>query len=288
MTLEIIKERLKEYTIQTKTEEENAVKEICQEIALAGLSRTDFFKKAAFHGGTCLRILYKLRRFSEDLDFVLTEVSDQFVWEPYLLGIKTELEAFGLSCEATDRSNISGPIKKAFLKESSFGTVLTLKFKRHQSDIQKIQIKLEIDTNPPAGSTYQQHYLEYPYPFSIVSQDFESLFASKCHALLCREYIKGRDWYDFLWYVQRKTPVNLALLQEALEQNGPHQGSKVAISNEWIVNQLKMKVAQIDWTQAKKDVERFIVKRELHFIDAWSQELFQQSVNKMKEYLLSL
>ncbi len=285
MTLEIIQERLKEYSIQSKIEEENAIKEICQEIALAGLSRADFFKHAAFQGGTCLRILYQLRRFSEDLDFVLTFPSQGFKWDSYLSAIQTEFESFGLHCEAVDRTQIEGSVKKAFLKEDSFGQVLNLKFNRRQSDIQKILIKLEIDINPPSGSSYNTHYLQYPYPFSIVTQDIESLFARKCHALLCREYIKGRDWYDFLWYVQKKTKINSMLLKAALEQCGPYQRSVVPISEEWVIDHLRKKINSIDWEIAKKDVEKFVVLREQHTLAAWGKELFLQVLGKMDNYL---
>jgi len=132
----------------------------------------------------------------------------------YLKSITSEFEAFGLTVEATDRSKAPNTIKKAFLKQDSFGQILNLTYPRTRADIQKISIKLEIDTHPPLGSEKQTHYLDYPYPFAITIQDKPSLFAGKCHALLCRQYTKGRDWFDFLWYVQRKTPINLGLLKK--------------------------------------------------------------------------
>ncbi len=285
MTLEIIQERLKDYSIQSKVEEENAIKEICQEIALAGLSRADFFKHAAFQGGTCLRILYQLRRFSEDLDFVLASPVARFEWDPYLSGIQSEFESFGLHCDAVNRSEVKGNVKKAFVKEDSFGQVLKLKFNRHQSDIKKILIKLEIDINPPGGGSYSSHYLQYPYPFPIISQDSASLFASKCHALLCRKYLKGRDWYDFLWYVQKQTPINQELLKNALEQCGPFQDTIIPISNEWVIEHLRKKIMSIDWRDAKKDVEKFISLKEHHMIASWGTELFLQILEKLKNYL---
>lgn len=281
MSLEIIQERLQAYQAKTKQEEENAIKEIAQEIALAGLSRTDFFKGAAFQGGTCLRILYNIKRFSEDLNFVMKEPCNHFAWKGYLEGLETEFTSFGLHCELMDRSEVSGTIKKAFIKDDSFGKVLNLGFKRKISDTQKILIKLEIDINPPAGSTYSPHFLDYPYPFSILCQDPQSLFASKCHALLCREYIKGRDWFDFLWYVQRKTPINLSLLKNALEQFGPFKDSNVPISLEWLKMQLKLKIAEIDWSRAKQDVENFVMQSERHHLNAWSTALFEHVVNSI-------
>ena len=130
MSLDIVDSRLKEYQPKTKQEEINALKEICQEIALCGLARSDFFKKGAFQGGTCLRILYGLRRFSEDLDFILYKTESAFIWEQYLKSIELEFASFGLSLEVLDRSAAEGPIKRAFLKENSFAKVL--KLKHHQ------------------------------------------------------------------------------------------------------------------------------------------------------------
>jgi predicted nucleotidyltransferase component of viral defense system len=285
MPLDTIQERLSSYVIQSKDDEVNAVKEICQEIALAGLARADFFKIAAFHGGTALRILYQLRRFSEDLDFVLFAPHERFIWKEFLLGIQTEFEAFGLRCEAQDRSHVEGVVKKAFIKEDSFGSILNLQFKRTRSDVQRIMIKLEIDVDPPSGSTYDSHYLQYPYPFSIVSQDRSSSFASKCHALLCRKYTKGRDWFDFLWYVQRKTPVNLQLLQNALYQTGPFKGITTEISHQWLLEHLRKKIQSIDWDIAKNDVTKFIPVKDQYMLSSWNKEMYTQVVGSMESYI---
>ena len=122
----IIQDRLKSYNPQSKQEELNALKEIYQEIALSGLARGEFFKKAAFQGGTALRIVYQLRRFSEDLDFILTDSSESFEWEPYLFSIKQEFKAFGVELEVKDRSQAEGAVKKAFLKEGSFAQIFEL------------------------------------------------------------------------------------------------------------------------------------------------------------------
>jgi predicted nucleotidyltransferase component of viral defense system len=281
MSLDLVHERLQSYNITTKRDEENAIKEICQEIALAGLARSGFFKIAAFQGGTCLRIMYSLRRFSEDLDFILIKTQENFLWEPYLTAINVEFESFGLTCETVDRSLTSGIIKKAFLKEDSFGQVLNLRFKRGKSDFQKIIIKLEIDTNPPAGSNLMTHFLEYPFPFTVVCQDESSLFAGKCHALICREYVKGRDWYDYIWYLQRKTRINLDLLKNALEQCGPYQGTKIAMSKEWLVKELKNKINSIEWDVARMDVEKFIPVDQMRFLDNWSKEMFEAITSKL-------
>jgi predicted nucleotidyltransferase component of viral defense system len=285
MPLDTIQERLATYAVQSKEDEENALKEICQEIALAGLARTNFFKIAAFHGGTALRILYGLRRFSEDLDFMLFEPHEHFVWKEFLLGIQTEFDAFGLRCSAQDRSHVEGAVKKAFIKEDSFGSILNLQFKRTRSDVQRIMIKLEIDVDPAAGASYDTNYMQYPYPFSIASLDKSSSFAGKCHALLCRKYTKGRDWFDFLWYVQLKTPVNLQLLQNALHQTGPFKGTMSTISNQWLLEHLRKKIHSIDWNIAKSDVAKFISPQDQHILSFWNKEMFTQVTENMERYL---
>ncbi len=271
----ILENRLKQYTLQSKQDELNALKEIFQEIALAALSRTDFFKYAAFQGGTCLRILYGLPRFSEDLDFILLKKNPNFQWSLFLKTMQLEFEAYGLHLEATDRSKVDTAIKKAFLKERSFGQSLTLSYPLNTSDTHNIQIKLEIDINPPEGSTFEVKHLDFPYPFSLTLQDRPSLFAGKCHALLCRKYVKGRDWFDFIWYVTQKTPINYKLLEHTLYQAGPWEKQPVGtFSKNWISEQLHAKILNIDWTEAQQDVARFLKPREAESLKLWSTAFF--------------
>ena len=138
-----------------------------QEIALAGLARRDFFKLAAFQGGTALRIVHQLQRFSEDLDFVLLKPCESFQWQPYLKAIELEFKSFGVTLEVKDRAGAKGAIKTAFLKEDPFARILELTYDKVPSDKQKITIKLEIDTLSPEGSTFENSWLMYPYSFSI-------------------------------------------------------------------------------------------------------------------------
>lgn len=281
MAIDIINNRLHSYHIETKESELNAIKEISQEIALAGLARAGFFKHAMFQGGTCLRIIHGLQRFSEDLDFILNKPNENFKWETYLAAIKIEFEAFGLSLSVIDRTKASDTVKKAFLKESSFGKVLNLHYDRSRADTQTITIKLEIDTNPPAGSVSETHVLTYPYPLSIVTQDIPSLFAGKCHALLCRNYIKGRDWFDFVWYLQQRTRPNYILLKNALEQCGPYKGQSIDISNKWVVNELTKKIESLNWVAAANDVKKFLPNNLMHTVDTWNKALFLGLVKKL-------
>lgn len=286
MTITIIQQRLKSYQSLSKQEELNALKEIYQEIALAGLARSDFFKLAAFQGGTALRIVHQLRRFSEDLDFVLLKPSRSFQWQSYLKAIEIEFNSFGVNIEIKERADAKGAIKTAFVKEDSFARILELTYDRLPSDEQKITIKLEIDTQPPEGSSFENAFLNYPYPFSILIQDFPSLFASKCHALLCRKYEKGRDWFDFLWYLSKKIPINYLLLKNALYQTGPYKEQEIPYSKKWLHEELKQKVSSLDWKSVKRDVEHFLRPQERKFIENWNGEFFQEQIEKV-ELILS-
>lgn len=282
MAITIIQERLKNYKAHSKQEELNALKEIYQEVALAGLARSDFFKLAAFQGGTALRIVHQLQRFSEDLDFVLLIPSKSFQWQSYLKAIELEFNSFGVNLEIKERTAAQGAIKTAFLKEDSFARILELTYDRLPSDEQKITIKLEIDTQPPEGSNFDNAFLTYPYPFSLLIQDFPSLFASKCHALLCRKYEKGRDWFDFLWYLSRNTPLNSLLLKNALYQAGPYQNQTISYSKKWLCEAFEQKISAIDWKSAKRDVENFLRVEQRKFVENWSKELFQKQIEKIE------
>lgn len=282
MAITIIQERLKNYKALSKQEELNALKEIYQEVALAGLARSDFFKLAAFQGGTALRIVHQLQRFSEELDFVLVTPSKSFQWQSYLKAIELEFNSFGVNLEIKERAFAQGAIKTAFLKEDSFARILELTYDRLPSDEQKITIKLEIDTQPPDGSNFENAFLIYPYPFSLLIQDFPSLFASKCHALLCRKYEKGRDWFDFLWYLSRNTPINSLLLKNALYQAGPYQNQAIPYSKKWLYEAFEQKISAIDWKSAKRDVENFLRSEQRKFVENWSKELFQKQIKKIE------
>jgi predicted nucleotidyltransferase component of viral defense system len=277
----MIEERIKDYKPASKAEELNLLKEIVQEITLMGLSRAQFFKQGAFQGGTCLRIVYGLPRFSEDLDFILFEPQPNFMWHRFLSEIRLEFEAFGLSVEVKDRSEVEGAVKKAFLKDSSFGQVIKLRYKREKSDPQVVQIKLEIDTNPPGGSNFETQLLDFPVSYSIVSQTLPSLFAGKLHALLCRSYPKGRDWFDYTWYVSRRTAINYEFLQQALYQQGPWAGQQLHVNHEWLIERLSEKVESIDWNRAKRDVEGFLKPLELESLELWTPSFFKQKIQKM-------
>ncbi|MBA3603393.1 MAG: nucleotidyl transferase AbiEii/AbiGii toxin family protein [Parachlamydiaceae bacterium] len=152
--------------------------------------------------------------------------------------------------------------------------MLKLIYERTRFDVQVVNIKLEIDTNPPMGSGFETKIIRFPEPFSIVVQDLPSLFAGKMHALLCREYTKGRDWFDFDWYMSRKIELNLLNLQNALVQQGPWKGKELNIDYNWVKEKLKEKIETIDWDVAKRDVQPFLRTRQSRTLDLWNKEFF--------------
>jgi predicted nucleotidyltransferase component of viral defense system len=274
MSVKIIQERLDSYKCVSIQAEEHALREITQEVALAALSRTDFFKAAVFQGGTCLRVFYSLNRFSEDLDFMLKKPDARFVLDGYLKEMAVEFNAYGYKLEVTDRSRAGNTVKKAFLKDDSIGKLLQLSHMKADRSTRKIKIKIEVDTNPPAGSHSENKFLDFPFAFSVTVQDQPSLFAGKIHALLCREYVKGRDWYDFIWYMSRGTPVNFEFLTATLKQTGPWQGQEFLADKDWCVERLKQKINSIDWDKAREDVRPFIDPREFPSLEVWGKEFF--------------
>lgn len=281
MSIKLIQERLNSYNCKSELEEEHAIREITQEVALAALSRTEFFKYGVFQGGTCLRIFYGLNRFSEDLDFILKEPYPDFNLVPHLQSLSEELLAYGYKVDVTDRSKADVAVKKAFVKDDSIGKVLQLNHIGKTGPFRKIRIKLEVDTYPPSGSQTEIKYLDFPFVSSVTVQDKTSLFAGKVHALLCRKYIKGRDWYDFLWYTSQGIKINYEFLTSALKQQGPWKRQKIDINLGWCVTELGKIIESIDWKATTEDVRRFVRASEQPSLDLWSRELFLGQLKKL-------
>jgi predicted nucleotidyltransferase component of viral defense system len=281
MSVKMIQDRLDGYGCRSTLEEEQALREITQEIVLAALGRTDFFQKAAFQGGTCLRIFHGMNRFSEDLDFALQKPDASFGLKPFLDALARELAAYGYDLEMDDRSKLDGAVRMAFVKDDSLGNVLRLDYKPATGPLRKLRIKLEVDANPPAGATYETKYLDFPFPSAVCVFDMPSLFAGKLHALLCREYLKGRDWYDFIWYTSRKTPANYALLSSALAQLGLWKDQDIRVDRPWCVQQLRAKIEAADWKHARDDVRRFVKPNELPSLDLWCRQFFLAQTDKL-------
>jgi predicted nucleotidyltransferase component of viral defense system len=282
MSVKLIQDRLDSYNCKSNIEEEHAIREITQEVVLAALGRTEFFKHALFQGGTCLRIFYGLNRFSEDMDFILKETNRDFQLQPHLQVVSDELKAYGYDVEIADRSKVGVAVRKAFLKDDSLGKVLHLKYADRSGPARKIRVKLEVDTNPPSGSGMEIKYVDFPFVSSVTVQDKPSLFAGKLHALLCREYVKGRDWYDFLWYTSQSVGVNHAFLSSALAQQGPWQQQDIQVDLTWCRTHLEDKINSVDWAEAREDVRRFVKATEHPSLELWSRELFLSQLRKIK------
>lgn len=282
----LVKQRLEQYNASTDLQMVNAAKEIIQEIALCGLSRQGFFNHAAFHGGSAFRILYGLDRFSEDLDFCLHKPNPQFDLKDLLHPLSLELEAWGTPVEIVDRSNASSAVKKAFLKSNSLGAQLSLR--RPLQPGQKLVIKIELDINPPEGATIESKLCDFPFDFYVTSHDLSSMFAGKMHAILCRQYLKGRDWYDLAVYLTRATPINLHLLHSALKQIGPYAETAQLnnplnplpnpLNNTWVLGELRNKINAVDFNKLKNDVRPFI--KDESKISLWSTHFFLDKVEK--------
>jgi predicted nucleotidyltransferase component of viral defense system len=279
--IEFIQKRLDGYGATNSVEEGQATKEIIQEVALYALWRAGFFEVAAFQGGTSLRILHALPRFSEDLDFMLKEPDPAFDWSGYLVQLLACFGEYGLKSEALSKGRMEQRIKKAVIKDSSLTSQLNLSFYQGHAG-QKINIKLEIDVEPPAESGYEYTYLDFPTDFEVCHQDLSSNFALKIHALLCRGYLKGRDWYDFNWYIKQGVSPNLPHLKNALVQYGPWQGQgDLAVDRAWLTAVLQEKITGIDWAEATGDVERFLKPAEAQSLSLWSTRFFSAKLEQL-------
>jgi hypothetical protein len=279
--IEIIQQRLDSYKASNSIQEEHAIKEIVQEIALYALWRAGFFEVAAFQGGTSLRILHNLPRFSEDLDFMLKAPDPAFEWSGYLEQLLVCFEEYGLKLEALPKGRMEQRVRKAVIKGNSVTNQLNLSFYQGREG-QKISIKLEIDVEPPAESGYDYTFLDFPTDYEVCHQDLSSNFALKIHALLCRSFIKGRDWYDFSWYIKQRVSPNLSHLQNALVQFGPWQGQgDLEVDLTWLKTALQEKIDSIDWKAAADDVERFLKPAEQKSLELWSARFFSHKLSQL-------
>jgi hypothetical protein len=282
---DVLNARIREYAPASALEQENVLQELMQHLVLVSLSRAGMFSEAVFHGGTCLRIIHGMSRFSEELDFLLKRPDPGFRWERYLEAVGRDCAQQGIELELQDKSAADVEVQKAFLKTDSVGKVLLLALPFERPNPRKIRIKLEIDTNPPAGSAFQTSYIAFPGIAPITTQTLSSGFGTKAHALLCRRYVKGRDWYDFVWYTSRRVRPDLGLLHNALFQQGPWAGQPLAMTPEWLIENLGALIREVDWRQARMDVQRFLPTAEQAALDSWSMELFLYQLEQMNRSL---
>ncbi|MES2200133.1 MAG: nucleotidyl transferase AbiEii/AbiGii toxin family protein [Chlamydiota bacterium] len=282
-----VEELLENYHPKSKTDYINAIQEIIQEIALLGLWRAKFFENAAFYGGTSLRILHGLNRFSEDLDFSLLTPNPDFHLIPFLKAIEEELAISGLKATVEHKiKHMDESIQSAFLKTGTLETFIRIgldeSLKRHTQSNEIIKIKLEVDINPPLGFTTEIRYLLKPIPFSVRTYVPEDLFSGKMHALLCRPYkvrVKGRDWYDFIWYVKKGFSLHLSHLETRMRQSG-HYTSSEELNHEIFLALLKEKILHLNLEAAKEDIWRFIQSPKE--VEGWSKEFFLSLLPQIK------
>lgn len=267
------------YNSTTASERRQALREVAQEIILCGLSRAGFFGRAAFYGGTALRIFYGLDRFSEDMDFSLCNPDPEFNLSPYLASAQRECEAWGLHFRAEERKKAKrSAIMSAFLKGNTREHLITLFSDDGVADAiapgELLRIKLEVDTDPAPCATFERRFRLLPSPCEVCLYDAPSLFAGKVHAVIARAWrnrTKGRDLYDYVFYRARNTPVNLLHLGEKLVQTG-HLEPGRAFGIEEARTLLEERFRRIDYAQAKADVLPFVA--DARALDAWGPDFF--------------
>ena len=273
MKNEIYDNMLSAYGVTTEQERRNAIFEANQQVILAGLYNGGFFDVAAFYGGTCLRIFHGLQRFSEDMDFSLLTPNDKFDFTKYFQPIIDEFAIVGREVEIKKKDKKSfGKVESAFLKDNT--DVYDVSFQTDKS----IKIKIEVDTQPPLNFGTEQKLLLQPHSFMTRCFTLPDLFAGKMHALVYRGWknrVKGRDWYDFEWYVRHNVPLDFAHLAERVRQF-----NNAEIGQEEFVAQLKDRLATANINQVKSDVLPFV--RNPKELDIWSNDYFVQLADIMK------
>ena len=258
-----------------RTETPNVEHEVCQKITLAGLRRGGFFDHAAFYGGTCLRLFHNLPRWSEDMDFSLTEKRNDIHLENYFDAIREEFKLAGFDVTITKKEKKAfGRVESAFLKENT--EAYDIKFQTKKS----VKVKIELDTDPPLMFATEQKLLIQPYSFMPRCFTLPDLYAGKMHALVYRAWqkrVKGRDWFDFEWYVRNQIPLDFKHLQERIKE---FSGEDVSL--EAFLDLLRQRLSTTDIDNVKQDVLPYIDSSRQEELAIWSNEYFLQLVDLMK------
>ncbi len=283
--MQLIQQMLSRYNPKTHDDYTLAFREIMQEIALAGLYRAGFFRKAAFYGGTCLRVFFGLNRFSEDMDFSLLLPDAGFSFDPYLDSVKKEFASHGMDITIkVKHKNKPSQVESAFLKNNTSiydflldGDILRM----HPEKPSKIKIKFETDTDPPPGFSTENKLMLLPFSFYVQCYSLPDLFAGKMHALLFRKWktrVKGRDWYDLEWYIRQGIPVNLNHLSERILQSGELKDHRINAPD--LFSLLKERIAGLNVSQAIIDIKPFI--KDTEKLDIWSESYFLDLITHLK------
>jgi predicted nucleotidyltransferase component of viral defense system len=264
---DIFEQMIAQHTIAGDNDRKNALYEVMQQVVLSGLYRGGFFKEAAFYGGTCLRIFHGLRRYSEDMDFSLLAKNRDFTLEPYFPAIIEEARLLGRTVTITKKDKRTfGKVESAFLKDNT--DVYNLTFQTEKA----LKIKIEVDVNPPLEFSTEQKLLMQPFSFTTRCFTLPDLYAGKMHALTFRAWknrIKGRDWYDFEWYVRNRVALDFEHLKVRTKEF-----NDIDLTKELFLELLKERISKADIDVVKADVIPYIIdKREL---DIWSNDYFLQ------------
>lgn len=278
---------VKSYNPKNLDETKLIVREFVQQIILVGLSRGGFFKYASFYGDTALRIFYGLNRYSEDLDFTLNNNSNDFSLEPYLSKIKNIALSYGINLDTNIKTKkIEIPIESAFAKLNTYQTFISLNLNKdiistlHKDEV--IKIKFEIDCHPSLGFNTTTKWLDVPEFANISVLDESSLFSGKIHAILCRNYkghVKGRDYYDFLFYIKKRVKPNLNYLRNKLIDSKKID-ENTSFNLEVLKNMLKNKVREVDFDEVREETSRFLIENE--DLSYYCLELFEQMIDKIE------
>ena len=272
-----IRSMLLRYDLVTTDDHVSALREILQEVALLGLWRIKFFEHAAFYGGTALRILFGLDRYSEDLDFSLLKPSKDFSMGSFGESLKREVESYGFDVDIEHKAGVS-QIDSAFLKANTHRELLMIgageSVVRGVHPRQNLKIRIEVDTDPPGGFETESKYVLQPIPFAVRTYTLPDLFAGKLHAVLCRQWksrAKGRDWYDLVWYVSHHPEVRLSHLEARMRQTGDW-GGKGNLSAENVIELLHARIDITEVDQIRQEVAPFV--KDQRSLDVWSREFF--------------
>ena len=264
-----------EFRQKNAADERNAIHEVMQQIALAGLARGGFFQKAAFYGGTCLRLLHDMRRFSEDMDFSLLEPDRNFRFEDYFPAVVDEFKLAGKDVEIKMKhKGQPSAIESAFLKESS--DVFDIGFTTEKRQ----KVKIEVDIDPPPKFSTEMRVLNEPRNCVVRAYTLPDLFAGKASAALFRKWkhrVKGRDWYDVAWYIAKRVPLDLAHLVERAKESAPEADVSTP---EKVIAAFDARIDAIDFDNARADVEPYVMDK--LDLDVWCADFFRQMVHKME------
>lgn len=281
----MIREWLDEYQPKNNLQAEQALREIMQEIALAGLQRSGFFEKAAFYGGTALRIFHGLPRFSEDLDFSLLAKAPDFSLQSYLDGMLEQFEALGMHVSITEKNKSNkNAIDSAFLKADTTWKELVLKdiIPQEKTGMRPaIKIKLEVDTKPPPGFTTEEKLLLKPFSFYVKCFSLPDLFAGKMHALLFRKWqsrVKGRDWFDLEWYIKKGIPLHLEHLKARAVDSGDWKQKE--LNKDQLMQLLRDKISKVNFNSVREDIVKFIP--DARVLEIWSAGYFRDLIENIR------